>query len=395
MMRSRAVREGAVGLLILGGVLGFAGLFIWIYNLRLGVRGYNFTILLETVSGLGEGANVRLRGVNIGRVARVDPGPEQVRVEAEIRGLTQIPVNSTFITSQTGLVGETILEIYPISGEGIGPEAGTALENCNPELIVCDGAEVQGVSGVDYADLISSVDELTERINNDEFFNNLNKTLEGVTEATLAVAELSETLDTSLSQLNTEELDLAEFTSAAQAIRGTAEALSATGTEINSLISENRARLTSSLQSVEQVAQDLQSISSSLEPLFTDASLQAQLRQILEETVTASQSAATTMENLEQLSAQLNDPGTLATLRQTLDSARVTFENAEKISADLDELTGDPQFRENLRKLVDGLSGLVSSAPLSSPSTAPASSKRENFEFPIQTVATESTPMPQ
>lgn len=394
MMRSRAVREGAVGLLILGGVLGFAGLFIWIYNLRLGVQGYSFTVLLETVSGLGEGANVRLRGVNIGRVARVDPGPEQVRVEAEIRGLTQIPVNSTFITSQTGLVGETILEIYPFSGEAVGPEAGTAVEDCDPDLIVCAGAEVQGVAGVDYADLISSVDELTERINNDEFFENLNKTLEGVTEATLAVAELSETLDTSLSQLNTEELDLAEFTTAAQAIRGTAEALSATGTEINSLISENRASLTRSLQSVEQVAQDLQSISSSLQPLLTDASLQTQLRQILEETATATQSAATTMENLEQLSAQLNDPGTMATLRQTLDSARVTFENAEKISADLDELTGDPQFRDNLRKLVDGLSDLVSSGPVPVPSTAPATFDRAP-DFPLQTVATEPTPIPQ
>jgi len=48
-------------------------------------------------------------------------------------------------------------------------------------------------------------------------------------------------------------------------------------------------------------------------------------------------------------------------LQQTLDSARVTFQNAQKITSDLDELTGDPAFRENIRQLINGLSGLVSS----------------------------------
>jgi phospholipid/cholesterol/gamma-HCH transport system substrate-binding protein len=33
----------------------------------------------------------------------------------------------------------------------------------------------------------------------------------------------------------------------------------------------------------------------------------------------------------------------------------------EKITSDLDELTGDPQLRQNLRLLINGLSGLVSS----------------------------------
>ena len=48
-------------------------------------------------------------------------------------------------------------------------------------------------------------------------------------------------------------------------------------------------------------------------------------------------------------------------LQQTLDSARVTFQNAQKITSDLDELTGDPSFRDSIRELIEGLSGLVSS----------------------------------
>ena len=48
-------------------------------------------------------------------------------------------------------------------------------------------------------------------------------------------------------------------------------------------------------------------------------------------------------------------------LQKTLESARVTFENTQKITSDIDELIGDPQFRENLRRLIDGLSNLLSS----------------------------------
>ncbi|NJR32419.1 MAG: hypothetical protein HC778_05790 [Chamaesiphon sp. CSU_1_12] len=65
--------------------------------------------------------------------------------------------------------------------------------------------------------------------------------------------------------------------------------------------------------------------------------------------------------NLKNITANLNDPKTIVTLQQTLDSARSTFQNTQKITADLDELTGSPEFRSNLRNLVNGLGKLVSS----------------------------------
>ena len=69
-----------------------------------------------------------------------------------------------------------------------------------------------------------------------------------------------------------------------------------------------------------------------------------------------------TSANLKTLTANLNDPKTLLMLQQTLDSARTTFQNTQKITADIDDLTGNPDFRNNLRNLVNGLGKLVSSA---------------------------------
>ncbi len=66
--------------------------------------------------------------------------------------------------------------------------------------------------------------------------------------------------------------------------------------------------------------------------------------------------------NLKNITSNLNDPKTLLMLQQTLDSARSTFINTQKITADLDELTGNADFRNNIKNLVNGLGKLVSSA---------------------------------
>jgi len=76
---------------------------------------------------------------------------------------------------------------------------------------------------------------------------------------------------------------------------------------------------------------------------------------------TLSANAVEASENLRNLTRAVGSAENVVLLQQTLDSARSTFQNAQKITADLDELTGDPAFRENLRNLVNNLSGLVAS----------------------------------
>ncbi|MFT0813254.1 MlaD family protein [Synechococcus sp. OH20] len=392
-MRSRAIREGAVGLLILAGVLGFAGLFLWIYNLRFGSRGFQFTVTYPNVSGLAEGSSVRLRGVAVGRVERILPQAARVEVQVAIDQPLAIPRDALFVTTQTGLVGETVMDILPqtavqLTGSPLAPD-------CDRSQIICDGDRVEGTPGVDFGQLLVQVDRLVTRINNDEFFATLNATLEGITRVANSVADLSETVKEQVAALRTEDLDLSQFTSAATAIqdaagavRGTARSFQAAADQFTLLVEQNRTSLRAALENIQQVSADLQAMSSAVRPLLTDPQLQADVRQILAEVRAAAENVSQATEDLQQIAANLNDPGTLATLRQTLDSARITFQNAQKITADIDELTGDPQFRRGLRELVLGLSNLVSSAPKASgPLTRtedgiqPAAAQEYRFRF--------------
>ena len=389
MSRSRAVREGAVGLLILGGVLTFAGLFVWIYNLRLGSQGYGFTLRYQAVSGLSEGSSLRLRGVNVGRVDQILPGADSVRVSVSVNSLTPIPRNSIFTTSQTGLVGETVIDIKPSTQDPLSASAGSPLDACDPVQIICAGDELEGTPGVDFADLLTVFDQLSRRVNTDEFFTGLDTTLDAVAVVSEEVASLSNALEAAVADLDLTTLDLGEFTAAARSTQEVAAAIGETATtlqtvtaQVGQALTENRQRLDVSLANVEALTANLRQASDSLQPMLTDPQLQASLRQSITDIQTASRNVAELTDQANQLMAQLNDPGTIATLRQTLDSARSTFENAEKISADIDELTGDPQFRESLRNLVQGLSGLVSSQP-SSPNADTASTT----QTPAQTAA--------
>jgi len=379
-MRSRAIREGAVGLLILAGALGFAGLFLWIYNLRFGSRGFQFTVTYPNVSGLAEGSSVRLRGVAVGRVERILPQAAQVEVQVAIDQPLAIPRDALFVTTQTGLVGETVMDILPrtavqVAGSPLAPD-------CDRSQIICNGDVVEGTAGVDFGQLLIQLDQLVRRINSDELFDTLNATLEEVTRVANSLSSLSESVEKRV-----EELDLSQFSAAAAAIRetavaakGTAQSLQAAADQFALLVEQNRPSLYAALANIQQVSADLQAMSSAVRPLLTDPQLQENVRQLLAGARVAAENAAKATEDLRQITAALNDPGTLATLRQTLDSARISFQNVQKITADIDELTGDPQFRRALRELVLGLSNLVSKAPAED-GIQPAAAQGYRFRF--------------
>ena len=94
-MRSRTVREGSVGLLILLGLGVLGGLFLWLRGFNPASRSYRAVIQFSEVAGIQVGAPVSFRGVSVGRVIEVRAGANAVDVEIEISpGTLVIPKNA-------------------------------------------------------------------------------------------------------------------------------------------------------------------------------------------------------------------------------------------------------------------------------------------------------------
>ncbi len=355
-MRSRTIREGSVGLLILVGLGLFAGLILWLRGLTLGQRSYKVIIEFANIAGLEVGAPVRYRGLNVGKITQTRPGPNGVEVEAEIAPADLvIPRNVVVEASQSGLLGSTFIQINPTKPLATTAVAKPLDPKCDSNLIVCHEDRLPGQVGVSVDELIRASTRFADVYSDPKFFENVNAVAKNTAEAALEVAKLSREFGATAKIAKQE---ISTFSGAARSVSETAGKLGLTADEINTLLANNRASLVSTLDNINQITAQLRITTANLDPIVSRIQ-QGQLLQNLE--ILAANSAEASA-NLRDVSKALNSPANILALQQTLDSARATFLNVQKITSDLDELTGDPSFRENLRRLVNGLSRLVSSA---------------------------------
>lgn len=356
-MRSRTVREGSVGLAILLGIAVFSGLFLWLRGFSPGNRGYQITIRFPNVQGMQVGAPVLYRGVAAGKIAAIRVSANYAEVDVKITPATIVmPRNVAIEARQSGLVGETYIDITP--NAQVPDELANSnpfASNCNEELIVCNGSYLQGASSVTFTELLSSMINFTNTFSSPEFFGEL-RTLtrnfasaaEGVDTLAGEVTNLSRSVRGELGTLSK------SATASATSIGSAATEFGLTAEELRVLIATNRTALVGTLDNINQTVTGVRTIVNTLAPAIEEGDFVANLQEL-------SANAAEASANLRDLSSTFGSTENLVLLQQTLDSARATFQNAQKITADLDDLTGDPAFRENIRRLVNGLSGLVSS----------------------------------
>jgi phospholipid/cholesterol/gamma-HCH transport system substrate-binding protein len=250
-------------------------------------------------------------------------------------------------------------------------------------VVICDGTRLPGQIGVSYVELLRKGLEMAELFSSEEFYTRLNSTLEEATTAaeqftllsaeltqltTLAKGEISTISETTQSvgaaadQIRQSTLQATtQFTESSAKLTSQVESTSAelrTALQnMNGLIAQNRTNITNTLTNLERTSEEMKTAVSTLTPILN----QVQQGELINNLETLSANAAQASANLKDLSDQINNPTTLFMLQQTLDSARSTFQNAQKITSDMDDLIGDPQFRENIRNLVNGLGQLVSS----------------------------------
>jgi len=355
-MRSRMVREGSVGLLILAGVGLFGGLILWLRGFNPSNRSFSVTVEFATTGGVQPGSPVRYRGVTVGRISRISPNPNGVAIQIDIAPADLIiPRDSEVTVNQSGLLGETVLDIIPRKPLPDGVVAAKPLDrDCNKEIILCEGSRINGTLGISTDELVRASIKFATVYSDPQFTGNINSLTKNSSDAAAQIVILSKEVTALVKSARQE---VGTFSGTAKSISNAATQFGLTIGQVNSLITANRATLVSTLDNLNQTSGQLRLTVTRLSPTL-DRIQQGQLIQNLE---TLSANAAQASINLRDVSVRLNNPSNLTVLQQTLDSARATFQNAQKITADLDELTGDPQLRNDLRNLIKGLSGLTSS----------------------------------
>ncbi|XP_028798254.1 protein TRIGALACTOSYLDIACYLGLYCEROL 2, chloroplastic-like isoform X1 [Neltuma alba] len=147
----RSIWEGGVGLFLLSGTVLFALSLAWLrgFQIRSKFRKYTAVFEFAQACGLSTGTPVRIRGVTVGNVIRVNPSLESIEAVVEIEDdKTIIPRNSLIEVNQSGLLMETLIDITPRDPVPT-PTAGPLDQECQKEgLIVCDREKMKGYQGV-------------------------------------------------------------------------------------------------------------------------------------------------------------------------------------------------------------------------------------------------------
>ena len=358
-MRSRTLREGSVGLLIIFGLLVFGGLALWIKGIKFGDRSYQITADFPDVNGIQLGDGVRYRGLQVGRVTKIQPGTNGVDVVLEINSSELlIPQDAVPTARSAGLVGETFIEIVPQSDL---PTTAASLNpvgsNCDSQQIICNNDRLKGEKGISLDDLLPFTYRFSKAYGEPEFVDNIDTTIANAGAAAAEITDLTKSTSTLVDDLQQEINNTSgELVATAKAFQTTASQINRLTNNVEQLIAQNESNLANTLTSINSTSDRLQTLVTKLDKTVDDANVE-QLANNLNDLTS---NATVASENLKNITENFGNDQSLANLQKTLDSARVTFDNAQKITADLESITGDPNFLENVRKLVNGLSNLVS-----------------------------------
>ncbi|MGF1487861.1 MAG: MlaD family protein [Prochloraceae cyanobacterium] len=367
MLRSRSIREGSVGLLIIVGLFLFGGLVFWLRNGQLGRSSYKIKIRFPDAYGLQVGSNVRYRGVEVGQITNLKARSNYVEVTAEISPAT-LPITRDIeiTTNRSGFIGQTFVDIIPQSELSTDAVSFSPLRsNCqSTQTIVCEGDTLNGESGVSFEQLLPSTLRLTELYSSPEFYENLNGAIANVSVTAAEVTKLSGELVKLSDNLNRQLADFSVKTSdlVVTADR-TANNINRLATDLDKLVVDNRATISRTLTSFNNTSDRLNDLIVTLNPAVEqlNSGLAAtNTKQLFQNIEILTANGAETFANLRSFTGAFSNESNILILQETLDSARVTFANTQKLTSDLDELIGDPDLRKNLRDLIDGLGNLVS-----------------------------------
>lgn len=358
-MRSRTLREGSVGLLVIFGFFVFAGLALWIKGFTFGKQSYQIIADFPDVNGIKVGDGVRYRGLQVGRVDDIQPSTNGVDVVIEIDSTDLlIPQDVTLKARSAGLIGDTFIDIIPESQlSANAANMNPVGSNCDSLQIICDQARLEGEKAITLDDLLPYTYRFSKAYGEPEFVDKVNSTVENAGVAAAEFADLSQNTTALVNQLREEvESTSQELVATADAFKTTAKQVNQLTNNVDQLIAQNESNLTSTLESISTTSDHLQTLVAKIDKTVDAADTQ-QLASNLNE-LTANVVVAS--DNLKNITESLGSDQGVVTLQQTLDSARVTFDNAQKITSDLESITGDPAFLQNVKDLVNGLGNLVS-----------------------------------
>lgn len=168
-------------------VLGL--IIVWKTEIFLLNQGREMIASFENVEGLSIGSEVRFRGLKVGKVIKLDPGPYDIKVFSVVDQHLKIPADSTLRVSYDGIVGMKFLEVRPGTSEVMYRAPNELMGSRTSSLV--DFIDLGSKNLVQSRAILETVRKMIENPMTQRSFANTMYTIEKVAnEAELLISEL-------------------------------------------------------------------------------------------------------------------------------------------------------------------------------------------------------------
>ena len=178
----RSVRDAIVGFTVIGGIVGFASMALWLRGVRLGASHWTLTARFNDAAGLAERSPVTYRGILVGSVSSIAVTSEAVVAELEINNgdlRLPLPVSAT-VGAGSLLGGDAEVALVsrgtPLPQDSPLPRGA----DCQPTRQLCNGGTVVGREAPSLSSVTATMQELLAQVQDERVIPNVAASLEQI-----------------------------------------------------------------------------------------------------------------------------------------------------------------------------------------------------------------------
>jgi phospholipid/cholesterol/gamma-HCH transport system substrate-binding protein len=200
----RSVRDAIVGFTVVGGIVGFASMAMWMRGVRLGSSDWRLQANFNDASGLAERSPVTYRGILIGSVRSIKVTSSAVVAELDItKGDLRLALPVTATVASASLLGGDAQVALVSGGKPLPMDAPLPkAANCQSNVQLCDGATVAGREAPSIATVTDTLQELLTQAKAEKLIPNAAASIEQIDDTSKSFEALTVQLQAELSKVD-------------------------------------------------------------------------------------------------------------------------------------------------------------------------------------------------
>ncbi|WP_320668274.1 MlaD family protein [Prochlorococcus sp. MIT 1307] len=171
----RSVRDAIVGLSIVGGIIAFGGIMLWLRGIKLGANSWQIKANFSDASGLSERSPVTYRGILVGEVGAIEVRPEAVQATIKIdKPDLYLPTPVIARVVKNSLLGGDVQVALISSGKLLGiNNTLPGDENCFNSQILCKDDLIKGEPLTSISTLTTELERIVRKASQKDIIQNL------------------------------------------------------------------------------------------------------------------------------------------------------------------------------------------------------------------------------